>query len=372
MKTYYKDIKSFDFILLSLVIIISIVGIVVIGSATRINVYGITEAFIDQIIFFISGLVILAVSAFIDIRFINKFYIVIYMINISLLIAVLLMDSTTREVQRWIKIGPATLQPSEFCKLFMILFLSKFIANRHDNINKIKNIFFVLSLIGFPVFLIFLQPALSASMVVLVLSCVVLYVGGLSHKIVLPAVIIGGGLIAFILIDAHLENPILIDEILKGYQIKRITGESDSQTIFSIEAIASGQLSGKGLFNGNVNQLNYLVESHNDFIFSVLSEEFGFIGSVGVLIVMLLIIFRILLIGFRSISIQGALICAGVAAIIGFQTIFNVGVGTGLLPNTGVTFPFLSAGGSSMWICMSSIGFVLNVSMCRVKSIFEE
>lgn len=372
MVNFYRDLKSFDFILFLLCILLGIIGIILISSATRANILGITDETISQIIWLTTGTIILFFASFIDYRFISKFYIPIYVLNIVLLILVFLLGDNIRGTQRWLSIGSFTIQPSEFSKLFMIIFLSKFISKRYDSINTIKVLFVTFCLIALPVSLIFIQPALSACLVVFIVSVFILYVGGLSYKIVLPAAIIGITIIGFILYDAHLENHIIIDKILTTYQIGRITGESMDQTLFSIKAIASGQLIGKGMFNGSVNQLNYLSDSHNDFIFSVLCEEFGFIGAIFVLFLILLLILRCLYIGFTAKTLEGTLICTGVATMIGFQTFFNVGVGTGLLPNTGMPFPFLSSGGSSLWITMTCIGLVINVGMERVKSIFEE
>lgn len=372
MINFYRDLKSFDFILFFLTMILGIIGIVIISSATRVNINGMTSETMSQILFLITGTILLLLASFIDYKFISKFYIVIYLVNILLLVLVLVVGKDIRGTQRWLYLGPFSIQPSEFSKLFMIIFLSKFISKRYNDINTLKTLLITLSLMGLPVLLIFLQPALSACLVILIVSLFILYVGGLSYKIIIPAAIIGISLIIFFLYDAHLENHIIIDKILKDYQIDRITGSSMDQTNFSVQAIASGQLFGKGIFNGSVNQLNYLSDSHNDFIFSVLCEEFGFVGASVVLLLILFVIFRCLMIGFTAKTLEGTLICTGVATMIGFQTFFNVGVGTGLLPNTGMPFPFLSSGGSSLWITLTSIGLVINVGMERVKSIFEE
>ena len=143
------------------------------------------------------------------------------------------------------------------------------------------------------------------------------------------------------------------------------------QTKNSIWAIGSGGLNGKGLYQGTINQLSYLPESHNDFIFSVIGEEFGFIGCIAVLAIMLLIILRCIFIANRAYDNIGKYIVSGIAGMFAFQVFVNVGVATGLLPNTGMPFPFLSYGGSSIWMNMTAIGLVLNVGMRKPKSIFE-
>ncbi|MBQ9604673.1 MAG: FtsW/RodA/SpoVE family cell cycle protein, partial [Firmicutes bacterium] len=162
-------------------------------------------------------------------------------------------------------------------------------------------------------------------------------------------------------------------------QISRLTDFLDKdyssstyyQTKHSIWAIGSGQLRGKGLYNGTVNQLSYLPESHNDFVFAVIGEEFGFLGCLAVILVMFCIITRCLVIAAKATDNLGRLIAVGVGGMFAFQTFVNIGVVTGLLPNTGMTFPFLSYGGSSIWTNMLAVGLVLNVGMCKPKSMFE-
>ena len=129
---------------------------------------------------------------------------------------------------------------------------------------------------------------------------------------------------------------------------------------------------GKGLFNGSMNQLNYIPYSHNDFIFAVVGEEFGFVGCTIVIVLALLIIGKCLMIANKSIDMLGMLLVVGVVGMLAFQIFVNIGVATSLLPNTGMPFPFLSAGGSSMLINMSCIGLVLNVGMTRPKNLFEK
>ena len=187
-------------------------------------------------------------------------------------------------------------------------------------------------------------------------------------------------IVLFIMWDVLRENPIIVDKILRPHQITRILtflrpeegSDSYYQTLKSISAIGSGRLMGKGLYEGTLNQLSYLPEPYNDFIFSVIGEEFGFIGCVGVLLVQLFIIFRCALIAMSCRDSFFQLTAAGVAGMIAFQTFVNTGVATGILPNTGMSLPFVSYGGSSMWTNMASIGLVLNISLRRSKSLFEE
>ncbi len=361
-----KNLKSFDFLLFFLVLTLSIIGIVLVGSATKVNVTGVSSTAEKQKILLMMGIVLLFMCALVDYEFVCRFYIPIYILNLSLLLFVLLFtqDDGTG-VNRWIGIGGFGIQPSEFSKIFMILFMAKLIDRKKDTINEFRTLVEIGVLILIPILLIYKQPSLSASIIVFAVSCIIVFLGGIKYEYILVSGALALIFISFVYVDANLENHIIVDKFLKPYQIERIAGTSKDQTNYSIQAIASGQLTGKGLYNGEVNQLNYLSESHTDFIFSVLSEEFGFIGSVGVLILTFIIVCRCMIIGMRADTNVGRLICGGVGALIGFQAFFHVGVGVGILPNTGVAYPFLSTGGSSMWINMMGIGFVLNVGMSQ-------
>ncbi len=369
-----KNLLLIDFILIFLVFAISIFGIIIIGSATKINVSGGTGEFESQIIWFITGIFFMLAAAFIDYHFICKFYIPMYIINIILLVAVLFLGGGNG-VNRWI-LG---IQPSEFSKIFMILFLAKYVDKNQEEINKFKTLSVIFITTIIPTALIKAQPSLSASLVTLAIMIVILFVGNINKKYIFVALAIVAPIGAIFLIDLFSENHSILKLFLNDYHINRILSainpdESDPlyyQTKHSIWAIGSGALNGKGLYQGTINQLKYLPESHNDFIFSVVGEEFGFIGCISILALMLLIILRCLFIANRAIDNMGKLIVSGVAGMLAFQVLVNVGVATGLLPNTGMPFPFLSYGGSSMLVNMIAVGLVINVGLRKPKSMFE-
>ncbi len=369
-----KNLLLIDFILIFLVFAIAIFGIIIIGSATKINVSEGTGEFESQIMWFIIGIFFMFAAAFIDYHFICKFYIPMYIVNIILLVAVLFLGSGNG-VNRWI-LG---IQPSEFSKIFMILFLAKYVDKNQEEINKFKTLSIIFITTIIPTALIKAQPSLSASLVTLAIMIVILFVGNINKKYIFIALAIVASIGAIFLIDLFSENHSILKLFLNDYHINRILSainpeESDPlyyQTKHSIWAIGSGALNGKGLYQGTINQLKYLPESHNDFIFSVVGEEFGFIGCISVLALMLLIILRCLLIANRAIDNMGKLIVSGVAGMLAFQVLVNVGVATGLLPNTGMPFPFLSYGGSSMLVNMIAVGLVINVGLRKPKSMFE-
>lgn len=370
-----KTLQHFDFILVALVVMLVLFGISIIGSATRINVNGPQGEYQSQMIWFGSGIVLMLLATFIDYHTICRFFIPIYIFNVFLLILVLFIGGEDGGVRRWI----FGIQPSEFSKVFMIIFLSKFVDKYREKINNISVLLAILVLTMIPFILIKEQPSLSASLVTLAIMVTVLFNGKINFKYILIALAIIIPIFIIVYVDLLTENHVILSKFLEPYHIKRLLSAVNPdlsspdyyQTKNSIWAIGSGQLRGKGLYNGTINQLSYLPESHNDFIFSVIGEEFGFLGCIAVLFVVLLIILRCLIISSKALDNLGRLIASCVAGMIAFQTFVNVGVATGLLPNTGMPFPFLSYGGSSMWINMIAIGLVLNVGIRKPKSMFE-
>ena len=374
-----KQLSNLDFWLIGAICILSIFGIICIGSATHINLGADPDNFYKQMIWFAIGLALMIMASLVDYEAISQFYILFYLLNIVLLVAVLFLGSNVNGATRWIAIGPINVQPSEFAKLIMIFFLAKLLTKKQEQINQLPTLLLVCITVVIPVILIQKQPSLSASLVLLAILCITLFVAGIDFKIIKLVLCIVVPAIAFVLWDVSLEKPLIMDKILKPHQFTRIltfvdpSRDMDSyyQTEKAINAIGSGQLNGKGLYQGTLNQLSYLPEPHNDFIFSVFGEEFGFIGCVIVLLLLLFIIFRCILIAVSIRDSFSQLIVVGVAGMIAFQTFINVGVATGIMPNTGMSLPFVSYGGSSMWTNMTAIGLVLNIGMKRSKSLFE-
>jgi rod shape determining protein RodA len=374
-----KQLSNLDYWLVIAVCLLSVFGIICIGSATHINLGEDPSTFYKQMAWFVIGIVLMVIASSVDYKFISKFCIFFYIGNILLLLAVLVLGKNINGATRWIAIGPVSLQPSEFSKLILIFCLAKYLEKRKHQINDFSTI--ATSCIGImiPVLLIQKQPSLSASLVLLVILCVELFVAGLDYKLIRTVLLFLVPAILFVFWDVSRENPLLMDKLLKPHQFNRIlafvnpTSNLDQyyQTEKAINAIGSGQLKGKGLFHGTLNQLSYLPEPHNDFIFSVIGEEFGFIGCIIVLFLLLFIVFRCILIAIATRDFFSQLIVVGVAGMIAFQTFVNVGVATGIMPNTGMSLPFVSYGGSSMWTNMTAIGLVLNIGMKRSSSIFE-
>lgn len=374
-----KYMQNFDWWLLGAVCMLALFGLVCIASATRINLGESPSNVIKQGVFFLIGLGLLVVAANVDYEYFAQFHIPIYILNLLLLLAVLLIGTDNKGATRWIAIGPLTIQPSEFAKVIMIFCLAKVITQKQRQLNDLPTLMFLCVMMGIPLVLIQKQPALSASLVLVAVFCIELFVAGLDWKIIRNVLVVTVPIVALILFDVSRENPLFTDKIFATHQFNRILSFVDPsrdanlyyQTEKSISAIGSGQLMGKGLFHGTLNQLSYLPEPHNDFIFSVIGEEFGFFGCLFVLAVLLFIVFRCIVIAISARDTFSQLLAAGIAGMFAFQTFVNAGVATGILPNTGMSLPFVSYGGSSMWTNMVAIGLMLNIRKKETKSLFE-
>jgi rod shape determining protein RodA len=374
-----KQILSvYDFTLVGLVVLLSGFGVLVIGSATDIGEGTVSRIFTSQIMWLATGIVVMAVVSVIDFEVLCRLYIPMYVVMIALLLLALsgILKPEGQGTDRWIEIpiggGNFSIQPSEFAKIFMLVFLAKYIDKIGERINNILVLLSVLAFGLLPVLLIFLEPALSASILQTVILLVLMFVGGVRYKYILIATAIVVPIVAFLWFDINREEPIIIDKILT-YQLDRIRphfgiGEINPDDIYqseqSVKAIGSGQLVGKGLFNNTVS----VPLAYNDFIFAIIGAEFGFTGCMLVILVILALVAKCFSIAWRAESFSGRLIASGVGAMIGAQAFVHIGVTTWLLPNTGIPLPFVSAGGSSMWINLAAIGMVINIGMKRTKN----
>lgn len=376
---FKKLFQNLDYWLIIAVCLLSLFGIISIASATRINLGASATEVIKQAVFSLIGIVLMLVAANVDYEYFAQFFIPIYILNLLLLLAVLLFGTNFNNATRWISIGPLTIQPSEFAKVIMIFCLARLISLKQRSISEIPMLALLCAFVAVPIVLIQKEPALSASLVLLAIFCIELFVAGLDYRIIRNVVVVAAPVVLLILWDVSRENPLFTDKIFHGHQFNRLLSFVDPmrdaslyyQTEKSISAIGSGQLTGKGLFHGTLNQLSYLPEPENDFIFSVIGEEFGFFGCIFVLSVLLFIIFRCIIIAISARDIFSQLLAAGIAGMFAFQTFVNAGVATGILPNTGMSLPFVSYGGSSMWTNMVAVGLILNIKKRETKSLFE-
>ena len=361
--------KKFDYKLFVLVVLLSIFGIVMIFSSSAIwaeykfdDKYRFLKL---QSLFFIIGIIATIIISKVDYKNYLKKANVILLVCFLLLILVLIPGiGTLRNGSRsWFGIGGLGVQPSEFMKLGIIIFASKYLSNYPKDIKDIKKGVFPILFLTFLVFgLIMLQPDLGTGAIILVTVIGLLFVSGVDMTFF--ARIIGFGLIGL---------SALI--IAAPYRIKRIVAflnpwsdplGSGFQSIQSLYAIGPGGLLGMGLFN-SVQKHFYLPEPQTDFIFSIISEELGILGIVLVATLFISIIYRCLKISINCNDLFGKYLAFGITFQLTFQTLLNLAVVVGLVPITGVTLPFLSYGGSSLIITLCSIGIILNISRHQNK-----
>lgn len=369
LKNTFKKyhLKDYNFTLIIAVILLSVIGILAVGSA-------LPSAQMKQIIGMILGLVVMLIISLIDYNWILGLQWVIYGVNLFLLLWVEFFGAEYNNAKRWIDLKVITLQPSDFTKIFMVLFFAKFLMDHEQQIKEPKTILKALLLIAPSLYLIVTQPNLSNTICLAGIFFVLLYLGGLHYKIVGTVMAVGiSGIIIFLMFLSYAEYADL--PFLRGYQLERILAwrypeeyatTTGLQQQNSIMAIGSGQLNGKGLNNNSFTSVkngNFLIESETDFIFAIIGEELGFVGCCMVIFLLLLIIIQCIRIGMKSQNLAGQIICGGVASMIGIQSFINMGVATGVLPNTGLSLPFVSAGLTSIVCFYMSIGFVLNVGL---------
>ena len=352
--------RHFDFWLLGAVALLVIFGVTMIRSAVAGNIELVELNLVNrQLIFAAAGFVVVLVVAMIDYRFWSSISQPLYVGAIGILVTLFVVGAALYGSARWFDAGGILIQPSEIAKIALILVLSDFFAR---NMDRLEDLFWVarsfLLTLGIVIWIL-LQPNLSTSIVMFVIWFALLWVSGLRVKYL------------FLFGAAGLVTSILGFPFLEDYQQRRVInflfpdqnaryGESYNiqQALISI---GSGGFLGQGYGQGTQVQLRFLKVRWSDFLFSASAHEFGFIGVVAVMLVLLFVIIRILRAARLSRDTYGALICYGVATMIAFQAIVNIGVNLNLMPATGLTLPFVSYGGSSLLSALAGIGLVQSV-----------
>jgi rod shape determining protein RodA len=356
--------QRFDFLLFAVVLLLSVFGVALISSAIAGN-----PTLVDhpqrQAVFLIIGLVVLFLAASFDYHIWTTLSKPFYFLVAVLLLFVFVIGGERFGAARWLEAGLVTIQPAELAKIAIILTLASFFSANIERINNWMTIGRSLALTAGIVVWILLQPNLSTSIVIFVIWATMLWISGLESKYILIMV---GIVVVFLVISFLLDFPYLAD-----YQKARITNfiQPDENArygeTYNVEqaliSIGSGGWFGNGYGQGSQVQLRFLKIRHNDFIFSVLANEFGFVGTVIVISALVFVILRCFKVAQNAPDAYGALIAYGFGVLMGFQTIVNVGVNLSLLPVTGLTLPFISYGGSSLVSLLLGVGLVQNVHM---------
>lgn len=362
-------LRNYNFKLLFLVICSVVFGTMMINSADhsylRKQVFGVSICII--------GLIALSLISY---KFITKFYMILYGFNILMLGSVLLFGSNVNGATRWIGSEDfIKVQPSEFSKIIMIICAARFLADHKETINTAKTIISYAVFCAIPLILIVSEPDLSTTIDIFVILFVMLFVSGLSYKIILVGALCLVPLAGSFLWYIRQPNPMFIQDywvtrILSHLYPEDYADTTQYQQDNSVMAIGSGQLTGKGLNNSTlatVKDANLISEQQTDFIFSVVGEELGFVGSSILIVILWLIVIQCIRTARKANDDRGMLIATGVATLIGFQTFINIGVATSMLPNTGIPLPFISYGLSSLVSSCAGMGLVINISLQRRK-----
>ncbi|WP_435151492.1 rod shape-determining protein RodA [Candidatus Pelagibacter bacterium nBUS_44] len=362
--TFIQKVKNLDYILLLCIILLSIISVFVMYSTDGGEIlYHTKSHFIKLLIFFPLMLII----SFFNIKFWHITSYIFYFVLILLLIWVSIDGIKASGSQRWIDLYFIVLQPSELMKIGIILCLAKYYHRlKIEHVNSFTGIIVALSIILVPVILVISQPDLGTSILIASSGLIILWLGGVKIKYF------------FISFITFLISLPFIISFLKPYQKLRILTFLDPdrdplgagyQIIQSKIAIGSGGLSGKGFLKGTQSYLEFLPEKHTDFIFTLFSEEYGFIGSVCLLILYIIIISRIIRIGAISRSNFAKFFCFGFAFAIFVYIVVNLSMVLGLLPIVGSPLPILSYGGSSMLATMIGFGIVLSAKINHKQTI---
>ena len=366
-------LRDYNFRLVIFLIGLTFTGVLLVGSA---------EPALRNKQFFgmMLGAAIMLIVSLMDFSWILNFYWILYGCNIILLLSVWIFGTESNGASRWLRIGGFQFQPTELSKILIVMLFARFFMEHEENLNTLRTLVQTAILAAIPLMLIFSQPDLKNTITVVILICIMLYLAGLSYKIIGGAILIIVPLVVVFLFIVVQPN----QKLIKDYQRDRIMTflhseeEEYSDDVIqqnnSVMAIGSGQLTGKGLNNNEVasaNKGNFVSESQTDFIFSVAGEELGFIGSAAILIVLFLIICECIRTGWKAKDLSGKLICCGVASIIAVQGFINICVATGIAPNTGTPLPFVSYGLSSMVSLYTGMGLVLNVGLQKNRDYRE-
>ncbi len=367
-----RYLRRVDSTLIFTVLGLVFISLLIIGSATHANISdkpGQFDFVIKQSVFLIVGIIFSIFTLRFDYKILYKWSNWLYVINLIFLLIVKFAGTSALGAQRWIQIGPITLQPSEFAKFFMIISLAKLLSKHSEGFKTWKSLIPVVALMFAPTLLIFIQPDLGTSLVFAAITMGMLFICGLEMKLVKRA-----------LLGLMLVMPFIWFFVLHSYQKMRIMVlfnpnvdpfGSGYHVIQSKISIGSGGFIGQGLFAGTQSQLNFLPENHTDFIFSVIGEELGFIGAILILFLYFVLLYRAISISKASGDSFGSLIACGIFSMWLFQVFINVGMTLGIMPVTGIPLPFMSYGGSALVMNLLCVGLLMNIYLRRKKLMFD-
>lgn len=368
MRKLFYDFKRADWAIFIVALLLILAGTVMIGSAEGWrydpNDFKLNEDMQHQLLGLLLGVIAIVVILMVDFNFIRIMSIPVYIISLGFLVLTLKIGGSSEtgleDVRRWIDLGFITFQPSELCKIAMILFMAELFDRFKDQSGKFFFWVLVAGVCLVPIFLVFMEPDLSMTIVMVVMCLSMIFTANLDWKVVVFGILIIIAAVALVVWDAVQESP----HLLNAYQADRIRAwlnpkeyelTTAYQSLASQAAIGRGGLRGVGLFNNS----GMVPIATTDFIFGVIGEELGFIGSSLFIIALMFISFRTLLLARKCDTVFLKILCVGFGALIGFQTMIHVGVNTAVLPNTGLPLPFVSYGLSSLTMNLVGLGLIM-------------
>ena len=357
-----------DTTFLVIVLVLVSLGLIMMFSASYANAFYLKNNSLfyisRQLPFALMGIAVMIVASYVDYRIFKPLSVPMYLVTIALLIIVLFMPPLNN-ARRWIFIGPLNFQPSEIAKFVVVILFASLTCANFQRMKTFRYgiMPFVLALAPIA-FLMLKEPHLSGTVLILMLGAVMMFIGGTDTRW-----FVAGAIIATVGVAAVIFNPDLLTS-LAHYAGDRITiwldpfsdpKDKGFQTVQSLYAIASGGLMGTGIGASRQKYL-YLPEPYNDFIFAIVCEELGFVGAVLIICLFALLVWRGFVIASRCPDRFGALVAAGLTAQVGIQTLLNIAVVTNSVPNTGISLPFFSYGGTSLLMLLGEMGIILSIS----------
>ena len=354
-----------DITFLSFVLVLLTIGLVMMFSASyaySYEYYNNSYRFIlKQAIFGVVGVGLMLFVSRIDYHILRKFAWLIYIVTMIMLLILIIAPPMAKgmDVKRWVIIGPINFQPSEIAKFSIILLFSSLIAANHNRMGDIKVVLFLMGLLAGMCVLVFLEPHISATVLIFAIGILIMVIGGLKIRYIIAGGVIGvGGLL------------LAVATKVIGYGSDRVKYWLDPwldakgkgfQTIQSLLAIGSGGVLGRGIGQSRQKHL-WVPEPHNDFIFSIVCEELGLLGALVIIVLFALLIWRGFVISMNAPDKFGSFMAIGLTFQVGLQAMLNIWVVTNTIPNTGISLPFFSYGGTSLLLLLAEMGVVLSIS----------
>ena len=361
----YK-LRFYNFRLVFFLLAISAIGVLLVSSARA-------DLRNRQIMGVLMGIVLMVILSLMDYSWILNFQWIMYGANILMLLAVYAFGSSSNGAARWLNLGFIQFQPTELSKIIIILFFAKFFMDHEEDLNTFRVLAETAALLAVPLALIYIQPDMKNTITVIVVVCILLYVAGLSYKIIGGAVLIVVPLVIIFLSIVVQPDQKLIHDYQRDRIMSFLYPENEEysddieQQKNSKTAIASGELMGKKLAGDEdvspVNEGNFVAENQTDFIFAVAGEEYGFIGCTVIVLLLLFVSLECIRMSLRAKDMAGKVLCCGVGSIVSIQSFINICVATGIAPNTGTPLPFVSYGLTSIVSLFIGMGLVLNVGL---------